>query len=523
MSQDFLKKFSNRRQLSEISVLTGYSLVQLPDRPLSPNARCVIIPSEDAPYLTFTDEDFSLHTLFIGGIGSGKTNAIFQLVRQIKDSLSEDDVMFIFDYKGDFYQTFYSKEKDIVFSNSKNACGLGGQKNYWNIFEELYPLEDYKIGALEIASFLFSEKIKKTQQVFFPEAARDLLAALFIHFVRAYRQDGLYMTNGGFRTLMDITDSSWLIDVISEHEDLRAIVSYIRERESPQTQGVLSELYQAIREYFIGNFAKDGDLSVREIVRKKGGVTVFLEYDAANAKALTPVYGALLDIALKEALSQERTKGNVWLLLDELSQLPYLDKLNEGLNVGRSLGIKIIAGIQSINLIKSKYGNEMGLSMLNGFNNIFAFRVIDAETREYIQRIFGKQRRIELYGTHELREPMEHVTEGYVVEDWMINTLKTGQAIVSLPALPPFSMRFALYNDEGIRQKAKEVKRAIAAGAFKNSSQPFPGQVSQIRDTETQEVEEETAPRYVLYPIAPDPVDDYGFRNGVDLIEEEKS
>lgn len=62
------------------------------------------------------DDLLSKHMLFLGGIGMGKTNGIFQIIHQLRQRMNADDVMLIFDTKGDFYNTFYQKG-DIVISN----------------------------------------------------------------------------------------------------------------------------------------------------------------------------------------------------------------------------------------------------------------------------------------------------------------------------------------------------------------------------------------------------------------------
>ena len=48
----------------------------------------------------------SKHLMLIGGIGTGKTNAFFHFVSQLKRKMTPNDVMIIFDTKGDFYNTF---------------------------------------------------------------------------------------------------------------------------------------------------------------------------------------------------------------------------------------------------------------------------------------------------------------------------------------------------------------------------------------------------------------------------------
>lgn len=67
---------------------------------------------------SLSEEILSRGLLCIGGTGSGKTNTINQLVSQIKARMTDNDVMIVFDTKGDFYENFYSSS-DKVIGNSK--------------------------------------------------------------------------------------------------------------------------------------------------------------------------------------------------------------------------------------------------------------------------------------------------------------------------------------------------------------------------------------------------------------------
>ena len=48
------------------------------------------------------------------------------------------------------------------------------------------------------------------------------------------------------------------------------MTSYIAKDDSGQTQGVMSELLQITRNIFLGNFAKNGTLGMRNLVYQKG-------------------------------------------------------------------------------------------------------------------------------------------------------------------------------------------------------------------------------------------------------------
>ncbi|RYG32736.1 MAG: DUF87 domain-containing protein [Chitinophagaceae bacterium] len=67
----------------------------------------------------------SRHMLYLGNIGTGKTNAISQMVQQVKSKMTSNDVMIIFDTKGDFYEQFYDPEKDLVIISGRNEDAVG--------------------------------------------------------------------------------------------------------------------------------------------------------------------------------------------------------------------------------------------------------------------------------------------------------------------------------------------------------------------------------------------------------------
>lgn len=46
----------------------------------------------------------SRHMLLLGGIGTGKSNAFNHIIRNTRSNLTNEDVMIIFDTKGDFYK-----------------------------------------------------------------------------------------------------------------------------------------------------------------------------------------------------------------------------------------------------------------------------------------------------------------------------------------------------------------------------------------------------------------------------------
>lgn len=434
--------------MNDIQVFEGNRLEAKPPPSSSGQSRCQLRGRDTsgvAYEVPLSDELLSSHLLFLGGIGTGKTNAIFQLLTQLRGAMTDHDVMLIFDTKGDFYREFH-RPGDTVISNDAKATGPSGV-DFWNIFGEIGAGESVEANILEIAKTLFNERIERASQPFFPNAAKDLFCGILTHFARS--SGGNAMDNARLRSFLDQSSSGDLRALLQEHADMKAMVSYIADDRSPQTQGVLSELQQMVREIFIGNFRKSGAISVRNAIRKKGARCIFVEYDLGIGNLLTPIYRLLLDLAIKESLCREKSEGNVWFVIDEFRLLPNLQHIDSGVNFGRSLGAKFIIGAQSIEQIFHGYGESLARSILSGFMTTVAFRVNDATTRDFIKGLFGKNRKREAYmASVQTRGMVESVRDANVVEDWNIANLVTGQAVVGVPGSMPFLFQFDRYRTE---------------------------------------------------------------------------
>lgn len=427
------------------SVLFGDELRQEPPQLSVESAMCSLAgTTNDGKYyhIPFSKDVLSKHIMLMGGIGTGKTNTFFQIVSQLKQNMTDEDIMVVFDTKGDFYKEFY-RPGDIVISNDETATG-GDCLNYWNIFNEIDENTQLLENVIEISKSIFAEACERTNQIFFPNAAKDLFMATLLHFIRSV--DPRKCTNKTLIEYLNYTPSNEFRDMIMKYPDLRAMSSYISNDDSPQTQGVMSELQQVVREIFVGNFAKNGTLSLKNLVRNKGGKTVFIEYDLSLGSLLTPIYSLMFDIAIKTALGRKRSEGNVYFVTDEFRLLPNLKHIDDAVNFGRSLGIKFMIGIQNVEQIYDNYGEERARSILSGFSTSITFRLRDEASREYVKGMFGKNRKSDVYmPVVQTKGLAEEQRDGNVVEDWDITGLCVGEAIVGLPGEEPFTFKFDEY------------------------------------------------------------------------------
>ena len=187
---------------------------------------------------------------------------------------------------------------------------------------------------------------------------------------------------------------------------------------------------------------------MRQAVRKKGARALFIEYDLSVGETLTPVYRLLVDQALKEALSRSQNTGKVYLIADEFKLLPKLQHIDDALNFGRGLGVRVMAGIQSIDQLYDVYGKDKGAVIASGFGSIFAFHTNDASSREYISKRFGANIFIYEYMDTQRNRYDSNERNGNTVEEWDQAELGLGQAVIGLGYNPPFLFQFDQYEGE---------------------------------------------------------------------------
>jgi len=383
----------------------------------------------------------SQHLLLIGGIGSGKTNTFNLMLQSLIPQMTSKDVMVIFDTKGDFYKDFY-RPGDIVISNDSTARGANGV-DYWNLINEIEDDGRIDENVIEIANALFAEKLKGSKDSFFPNAAKDIVSAILYHFakIRSRRPVDNQTFANFFKTTSANEDlKSKITSVLDMYNNYTAMKSYIPDHAKGQAEGVIAEIQQVVRQVFVGNFAKQGALSLRQLIRAKGGKRIFIEYDIGIGSMLAPVYTLMFDLAIKEALSRVKSEGNVFFVVDEFKLLPNLKHIDDAVNFGRSLGIKFMIGIQNTDQIIEAYSENMAMNIFSGFLNHFCFKVNDFSTRKYIKERGGENRKCTTFKSTTVQES---ISVANVVEDWDIANLKLGEAIVMLNNASPFKFGFS--------------------------------------------------------------------------------
>ena len=404
-------------------------------------------------------DQISKHLMFLGSPGTGKTNAINILIDELLRKKSTQDSLFIFDTKGDFYREFGHRPcKRLVISNvyPKSAC--------WNIFGEIMDFDQKtvcydkknEIYAREIAKMLFDDK-ESDHQPFFHNAASDIVSKVILYFLRQAKNmgDTSILNNYFLANFLKTASKEDLLRILAskENPDFRGAIEYIN-CDDGQSQGVLSFIKEMAADLLVGVFGgyedsqdRKNQFSIRKLVKEKDYDVVFIDYDISASKAQAPIYKVIVDLLLKFSMSgREDFRNRVYLILDEISLLPKLNYLSDGLTFGRSRGLRIIAGIQSVDLIYDTYGSHLGNVIISNFMNIISFYLSDAVSRDFVSKYFGLA--YQDFNFSSGNGYCNSQREGYVVEDWDILKLSMGQAFVKLAGLDPIKYRFRIFKED---------------------------------------------------------------------------
>lgn len=386
-------------------------------------------------------------TMLVGNVGSGKSTLMEQIRRPVLAHADRvGDTVVIFAAKPDVLRCRRPGDPVISVSATDPA-------NCWNLFRELDASTAPDLTLREIAGALFAEQKKKTTQVFFPEAAQEVFyqtarfmrdfahsknipvsnaeLAEFLTCTPIFAEDARHGKNGSWEELAERypTYFSGTRDFLGDG--------------GAQGLGVLSEARTMLSRLFIGSFnTADGRFSALQAVRQ-GGKRVFILYEPEKARTALPLFRLLLDLMLQHSMSPT-LNHKVWFLLDEFSLLPKLEALTDALSFARDpsgdngrSGARIIAAVQSVQLLTRHYSEAEAKTLMSLFPNLITMRVMDPMSRAAFADRYGTARVIYRY-MGEGNRPVTTDCEQKVVTDADFSQLmKPGQALMSLPAVSP--------------------------------------------------------------------------------------
>ena len=193
----------------------------------------------------------------------------------------------------------------------------------------------------------------------------------------------------------------------------------------------------------------EDDTNINNLLQEalsKEGYSCEQAFSGTEAKLLLNMQGhdyalVLLDLMLQQSMSPT-LNHKVWFLLDEFSLLPKVESLTDFLSFARDpsgdngrSGARIIAAVQSVQLLTRHYSEAEAKTLMSLFPNLITMRVMDPMSRAAFADRYGTARVIYRY-MGEGNRPVTTDCEQKVVTDAdFCQLMKPGQAVMSLPAV----------------------------------------------------------------------------------------
>jgi len=302
------------------------------------------------------------HILMMGDTGSGKSNAIRQLLRQVRD---RGETAIVYDPAMDFVSEFYSPARgDLILNPLDQRCP------YWSLGKEI----DRDETATTIAAAFLPEK--EYEKEFFTDGPRRVLA----HLLKRQPQP---------RDILSMMAEPSRIEFAVKGTPLAALL----DAEAPaQRAGVLASLNMVADslellpewEHTRPTFATAEWYTSRKR-------WVFLTSTPAYRAKILPLHSAWLDLFILRMMGycEDHTAKPVWFVLDELASLNKLPQLHTAVTENRKYGNPVVVGFQGRSQLEKRYGQDAEAMLSQPATKLF-FKTTEPRAAKWISDAIGE-------------------------------------------------------------------------------------------------------------------------------------
>lgn len=331
------------------------------------------------PYL---EENRSI--LIIGKAGGGKTQAIFDFLLQI---LKFNETMIIYDRKPDFWNRFYDENEDYLFY-PKDERTL-----YWNLFDDIKDEDDIDFAVNSIVPVNLEAK-----DPFWDNASRDILKVVFLKVLEFEKPSN--------KTLIDFLRINSTAEELFEELNEIAVNNGINLEyylQSKNTTASIMSTFSAhtnklLRKEF---YYTQGDFSVTDFIEnidtKNKGKKLFLVQTSNESGAYQVYFRLMIDLLMRDIKGLlNNPSRRIWTFLDEFQSLGKLKEIEEALAEGRSKGLAILLGTQSLAKVEEIYGKLLMRSLFQLLSTKIVLQYDEPDGAKFIAEFFGEQEVLEV-------------------------------------------------------------------------------------------------------------------------------
>lgn len=364
------------------------------------------------------------HMLICGTTGTGKTNCLMSLLKQIR---RRGDRAIILDTTSSFVSNFY-KEKEDILINPYDRRSV-----YWHPWCECQ--KDYHYEQL-VNSLIPSMQYFDN---FFPEAGRAVLYS-------ALRKAAAF----GNTDIEEFVSSMLRKSVGELYEDLKDTDAavYVDPKGDKTTVSVRATISNSMR-HFRPLKKTDTPFSIRDwilsqVLQKQW---LFISCTTEQRRSINSLMSVWFSVAINAMKARPLNKNTekVWFIIDELQSLQKLEYLEESLAELRKYGGCIVIATQDVSQMDKLYGQHSTKSIINLCGTKVCFRQEDAEIAQRMAKFFGEKEFKEVqeglsYGAHEMRDGVnlsKHEKIKSTVSPTKILSLNNLEAYIKLPGSSP--------------------------------------------------------------------------------------
>ena len=369
------------------------------------------------------------HMLMVGTTGCGKTNAMIELLQQIR---TQKGKAVIVDTTGSFVDRFYDPEHDIILNPLDDRSASW---SLWKECQETYLIDNFVSCMIPLGG----------HDPFWSTSARTVLSVAMTKLV-----------SEGSPTMADLLHgvlhgSLKEVAPFFRHTAASALMDPDGEKTALSIRATLAASLRCLERI---PDAIEPAFAIRDWIRdatRKG--FLFLSTSPEQRSTVIPLITAWLSLAT-QALMGQRSPEKVWFVIDELASLQKLPDLSQALAELRKYQGCCVLGLQTLSQLDVLYGHDTSRIICGLTGTKVIFRIPDTVTAKRMSEFLGEQERIEpqesiSYGAHDMRDGVnlsDHKHTQPLVPYTDIMTLPNLTAYLQLPrALPITKITFTYH------------------------------------------------------------------------------
>jgi type IV conjugative transfer system coupling protein TraD len=310
----------------------------------------------------------SLHFLITGAQGTGKSQAFFQLMDQVR---ARGKRAIVYDPSGEFTKTYFREGRDVIMNP------LDSRSPNWNVWSEI--LEEYHKD--NVARGLIPEG-GKSDDPFWSNGSRIVFKEAITALAACGRQ-----TNRALYGAL----------ALSSLEELHALLqgtagSGFTSDKTERTGMSIKMTIQNQMEPF--RFLRDDgpEFSIQNWIKNESDSWMFISTSEAQADAMRPLLSLWVNTAIQAVLELEPIhRERLWFFLDEFPRLQRLDSIEKAVTNTRKYGLCMVLGIQDFGQLREKYGPHIAQTLISQCQTQLLLRIRDGRAAMTLAELMGKQ------------------------------------------------------------------------------------------------------------------------------------